>query len=119
MEHAFSQTAKGDRPSPANLIITHKDGIALGLELDPAGIDVLQPEAGVLVHTNHFIGPKFGTRTHGSGASTYIRLQRISAHLKSKMGITQEDIKLALRDHAGYPYSVCKHNVPTGDEREV
>ena len=119
MERAFSQTVKGDRPSPANLIITHRDGIALGVELDPAGIDVLLPEGGVLVHTNHFIGPKFATRTHGSGASTYIRLQRISTHLKGKTGITKDLIQLALRDHAGYPYSVCKHTVPTGDEKEV
>ncbi len=119
MDKAYGMAVNGDQPAPANLIITHKDGIALGIELDPAGIDVLQPENGVLVHTNHFIGPKFTTRTCATGGSTHIRYQRISAHLKGKTELTTEHLKAVLRDHAGYPDSICKHNVPTGDEKEV
>lgn len=111
VDKAYGKTVRGDRPAAANLIITHKDGVSLDLEIDPDGIDVLQPENGVIVHTNHFIGPKFATRCHAFGGSTYIRYQRICAHLKGKTELTKEHIKAALRDHAGYPDGVCKHNL--------
>ena len=112
METAYAKTVSGGQPAPANLIITHKDGIALGVELDPAGIDVLQPEGGVIIHSNHFIGRKFATRTHASNANTYVRFQRMQTLMSGKTGLTAADAKAVLCDHCGYPFSVCKHTVP-------
>lgn len=116
---AFRQTVIGTRPSSGHLIITHKDGVGLGMELDPTDIDVLQPENGVMVHTNHFVGPKFAARPDQNSASSYIRYQRILVHLKNKTGLTTEHIKAALRDHAGYPDSICTHSVPTENSSEL
>lgn len=110
-EAAFCATVAGAQPAPANLILTHRDGIALGFELDPSGFDVLQPRKGMLFHTNHFIGPKFSLRSNGH-ASTLIRLQRMEALLGDRTDLTTADAIAALKDHAGHPIGVCKHIDP-------
>ena len=112
MEAGYKAAVTGAHPSPANLIITHRDGLSLDLEIDCGGVDLLQPQKGVIVHTNHFIGPKFFNRPHAASANTYTRLQRIDALLSGCTGLTVEDAKVALCDHAGYPYSICKHTDP-------
>ena len=97
--------------SVANLIATHKDGLAIGFEMDSEIVEPLIPEDGVLVHTNHYIGPKmYLNHDVNHRGSSYIRLQRIKSLVKECHGkITIEDVKRMLRDHAGYPYSICDH----------
>lgn len=112
LEAGYKAAVAGAHPSPANLIMTHRDGISLNLEIDCDGIDILQPQKGVIVHTNHFIGPKFSRRPHAASANTYTRLQRIGALLSERTGLTAADARAALCDHAGYPYSICKHTDP-------
>ena len=108
-------------PFAANLIITQKDGVSLDLELDPTGCDVLIPENGLLVHSNHFIGPRMvQTHPHSSLASTYCRLQTLKQNLQSRKDLTAADIEEFFRDHRGYPVSVCRHPDPklTGPARQ-
>ena len=112
MEAGYKAAVTGAHPSPANLIITHRDGLSLDLEIECTGVDILQPKKGVIVHTNHFIGPKFSNRPHAASSNTYTRLQRIDALLSDHTGLTVADAKAALCDHAGYPYSICKHTDP-------
>lgn len=97
--------------SVANLIATHKDGVAIGFEMDSQTIEPLIPEDGVLVHTNHYIGPKmYLAHDVNHRGSSYIRLQRIRTLVKERHGkITIGDVMNMLRDHAGYPYSICDH----------
>ncbi len=97
--------------SVANLIATHKDGVAIGFEMDSETVEPLIPEDGVLVHTNHYIGPKmYLNHDVNHRGSSYIRLQRIRTLVKERHGkITIEDVMSMLRDHAGYPYSICDH----------
>lgn len=100
--------------SVGNLIATHKDGVAIGFEMDAETVEPLIPEDGVLMHTNHYIGPKlYLTRDVNHMGSTYIRLQRLKTLVKECYGkITVEDIMRMLSDHAGYPYSICDHEDP-------
>ena len=110
---AYGKATVGPIPVAACLIITHRDGLSLGLELDPAGVDVLQPEDGVLVHTNHFVGPQMIlNHAHNSAGSTYIRYQRATQLLKGRKGITQADLEAMTRDHKGWPTSICAHPAP-------
>ncbi len=97
--------------SVANLIATHKDGIAIGFEMDSRDVEPLIPEDGVLMHTNHYIGPKmYLVNDVNHKGSSYIRLQRIRTLVKERHGkITIEDVMGMLRDHAGYPSSICDH----------
>ena len=97
--------------SVANLIATHKDGIAIGFEMDSETVDTMIPEDGVLAHTNHYLGPKMRLMHDANPrGSSYIRLQRIKTLVKERYGkITVDDVKRMLRDHAGYPHSICDH----------
>jgi len=110
LSDAYEQAVKGAMPAAANLLIAHRDGLALDLELDPAGVDILMPEQGVLVHSNHFIGPRMSlTHPNSAGGSTYVRLQRARQLFCGKCGLTAADARAALRDHKGYPTSICAH----------
>ena len=109
--------AKGSHKptSVGHLVATHKDGVAVAFEMDSKGIETIIPEDSVWVHTNHYLGPKM-YQAHDAvpRASTYIRLQRIKALVKEAHGkITKETVMHMLRDHAGYPYSLCTHENPT------
>ena len=97
--------------SVANLIATHKDGVAIGFEMDSEIVEPLIPEDGVLVHTNHYIGPKmYLAHDVNHTGSSYIRLQRIKTLVKGRHGkITVKDVMEMLSDHAGYPQSICDH----------
>ncbi len=100
--------------SVGNLIATHKDGVAIDFEMDGEIVEPLIPDDGVLVHTNHYIGPKtYLANDVNHMGSTYIRMQRIKTLVKERYGkITVEDVKRMLSDHAGYPYSICDHEDP-------
>ena len=100
--------------SVGNFIATHKDGVAIDFEMDARGVEPIIPDDGVLLHMNHYLGPKmyFANDVNHMGSS-YIRLQRMQAMVKECHGkITVEDIKRMLSDHAGYPYSICDHEDP-------
>ncbi len=113
LHEAYEQAVSGIMPGAANLMMAHKDGVALDVELAPNGVDVLLPEQGVLVHTNHFIGPRHSLyHGHSAGGSTYIRLQR-AKQLFCRTDLTMEDAEAAFRDHAGWPTSICAHAVHT------
>ena len=110
LSQAYAEAVKGEMPAAANLMMTHKDGLALNVELSPSGVDVMMPEQGVLVHSNHFIGPRMSAiHGHASGGSTYVRLQRARQLFCGKTGLTVADAQAALRDHKGYPTSLCAH----------
>jgi len=105
--------AKGSHKptSVGHLVATHQDGIAIAFEMDSKGFETIIPEDGVWVHTNHYVGRKmYQAHDAAPRASTYIRLQRIQALVKEAHGkITKETVMHMLRDHAGYPYSLCTH----------
>ena len=100
--------------SVANLIATHKDGVAIGFEMDSETVEPMIPDGGVLLHTNHYIGTKmYLAHDVNHMGNSYIRLQRIRALVKECHGkITVEDVMRMLRDHAGYPQSICDHEDP-------
>ncbi|MBQ7095681.1 MAG: hypothetical protein IJN80_04475 [Clostridia bacterium] len=110
-EGAYQAAIEGGHPSPVHWIITHRDGRALGLEIDCSGMDELPPQGGAHFHTNHFIGPKFGARATPS-PNSLARLDRISALLGEGGALTVEDVKNALADHGNHPHCICKHVNP-------
>jgi len=110
LDKAYEAAIKGEIPGPANLIMTHKDGLALDVELSPVGAEVLMPQQGVLVHSNHFIGPRLSALHRQASGSSYVRLQRAQQLFCGKTGLTVDDAQAALRDHKGYPTSICDHS---------
>ncbi len=113
INRAYIEASQMPIPFASNLILTQKDGVSISLELDPSGCDVLIPENGILVHTNHFCGPRMVlSHFHSSRASTYLRMQTLKQNLQSGRELDLAAVEAFLRDHRGYPVSVCNHCDP-------
>lgn len=106
----------------SNLLITHREGVAIDLETTPGRHGWLYPTAGILVHTNHFIShiPEHLTGSYRpSSEDSLYRIERMEKVLR-KAGEARDPaamrglIASGLRDHFGMPHSVCNHP----DERD-
>ena len=89
------------------------EGDIIGIETVPDGFNVLQPEDDILVHSNHYLTPRFqkGDWIYALGAAdSYLRIQRINRLMKRQYGkITVETMMDVLRDHNNYPNAICRH----------
>jgi isopenicillin-N N-acyltransferase-like protein len=111
------------RSHSANHMMADASGQAVDIESIPGDTFELQPEGGILVHSNHFLHERAkasGLKDRGviSHPDTLYRDCRVRDHLAARRGrITVEDFKDALKDHHGHPLSVCRHPKPgaTGD----
>lgn len=103
-------------PNSMNMLVAQRDGEALDVELLPDDLLFLHPRDGVLTHTNHFLSPHFHAKDMGKYAfpDTVLRVERITRLLAEKKGqLGWDSIKEVLKDHFGYPDSICRHR----DER--
>ncbi|HEY5989972.1 MAG TPA: C45 family peptidase [Streptosporangiaceae bacterium] len=108
----------GERSSAANYLIAHRDGSALNVEAAPGDFSrlyLLPPEDGIVLHTNHFLSPRFD----GTDVSVWVmpdsplRLQRLRAGLNRPEGPPAlETFRALLADHANYPSGLCCHPDP-------
>jgi isopenicillin-N N-acyltransferase-like protein len=94
-------------------MICHRDGEAIDIEAAPADFDVLTPDRGMLVHTNHFTSMRLtGFKDLGKIAfiESPIRLARAKKLFEAKRGrIGLSEIQSVLRDHFNRPKSICRH----------
>ncbi|HEY1930905.1 MAG TPA: C45 family peptidase [Acetobacteraceae bacterium] len=96
-----------------NIMLSHKDGAALDIESAPDDSFLLHPDNGLLVHANHFEHPAALAKLRDTGLATTpdsaYRAQRVRTLLTPKRGrIEMADLKSALFDDFGTPYSVCR-----------
>ena len=109
-----------------NLLITHRDGFAIDLETTPARHGWMYPTDGILAHTNHFLAfvPEQIAATYRPFSVTSLwRLPRLERGLQAVRtanapSAARAAIGDALRDHFGFPNSLCKHDdqrLGTGD----
>ena len=111
IHEAFRTCVAGPFPGSGNLMISCRDGLSIDVEMDAKGHEVILPENDILYHTNHFIGPTMILRhPSASSVTTYFRLERMQQLLRNKTDITVENLKALLRDHVGYPTSICAHS---------
>lgn len=120
MDSAIESMIVDDRVCSANVIIAHESGEMINLELSPEKANYLQPdEDGLLVHANHVED----TTTMNSEfekliPDTLCRAPRLRRLLREGIDeVSEADIKAALRDHVGYPNSLCRH--PNEDDPEL
>ena len=96
-----------------NVMLSHAGGVALDVESAPDDSLLIQPDGGLLVHANHFEHPAALAKLRDTGLATTpdsaYRAQRVRALLAPKRGrIGIDDMKAALFDDFGTPYSVCR-----------
>jgi len=90
-------------------------------EISPLGVHEVRPEAGVILHTNHFIAPFAGTVDINERdlPDTVERLEELRETVRDVPGQVDEDlVKAALSSHQGGPCGVCRHPLP-GEDNET
>jgi len=100
----------------SNVILAQAGGVAVDLESTPLDTSIITPERGILVHSNHFIGPR-STSVKDEFVKRFshsvYRYSRAKSKLEMGNGhISVERIMEVLRDHFGKPYSICAHADP-------
>lgn len=88
-------------------------GAVASYEVSPAGVSRIEPEDGVLVHTNHFLEPP----GHADDLyrrdlpSTLERLDELDRRVRRAPGqIDAAAVKETLRSHDAWPNGVCCHD---------
>ena len=118
---ALAALQSGERSSAANFLIAHRDGSVVNVEAAPGDFGrlyLLFPEDGVMLHSNHFLSPRFGGKDVSVWAmpGSPLRLQRIRAGLSAPGGPpTLDTFRALLADHANYPSGLCCHPDPRMD----
>jgi isopenicillin-N N-acyltransferase-like protein len=98
--------------SCANTMLGDASGRLLDVESTPDGYETVEPDDGVLVHTNHFRSERYAPeeRLLQSLPDSAARLARMTALLETERGrIDLETIKRCLRDHDGGEAAICRH----------
>lgn len=102
------------RATPGNHLMASAEGTAIDIEATPTQRALLDPDGGIIVHSNHFQHPRarqvLNDVVPAQHPDTVYRHARARDILGERRGsITIDDIKTALHDHHGYPTSVCNH----------
>lgn len=112
---ALAALQRAPRSSSAGYLLAHDDGIAAYVEAAPGDFSqlyLLHPEAGLLLHTNHFLSERFRGKDVSLWAipDSPFRLARLRSLLEGENGsLTVDTFEGALADHAGYPSAICCH----------
>lgn len=119
LDTAIKPLISTDRAVSANVILGHTEGEFIDLELAPEHVNYLQPEDGILAHTNHFEGGGVTSTFETLLPDTLCRAPRMRRLLEQHAGeLGVETITEALRDHFGRPASICRHLDDDIPERE-
>ena len=101
----------------ANFLVCDKDGHAACFELRGDAYARVDPEDGILVHTNHYLQMSGGEDTEAFKAvCSRERRQRLAELFKKKKGkIGTNEIFRFYRDHRHHPRGICSHGSRTLD----
>ena len=96
-----------------NLMVSHAGGVALNFECAPDETFLVHPEAGLLVHANHWQSPVALAKLRDTGIAntpdSLYRDMRVRDLLASDRGdLTVDHVKAALFDDFATPWSVCR-----------
>ena len=96
-----------------NMAVSHCDGIAINFECAPSETFMLNPESGLLVHSNHWLSPVALGKLKDTGVAmspcSLYRHSRVRELLTPLLGsITADSVKKALLDDMQSPWSVCR-----------
>lgn len=121
----FARSLKAVLDAPTaisgNMLIAHRDGVTIDLEITPEDVGVIQAEEGILTHSNHFLTTPnredFRDVLKRYIPNTLYRHQRARRLLESDRGdIDIGCFQRMFSDHFSYPDSICWHPNPRDDE---
>jgi isopenicillin-N N-acyltransferase like protein len=96
-----------------NMMLSHAGGVGIDIECAPDESFALWPQDGLIVHANHFTSTaalaKLRETGIGESPDSYYRDLRVRDALQAAgPSLTTGDLKRALFDTFGTPYSVCR-----------
>jgi isopenicillin-N N-acyltransferase-like protein len=96
-----------------NMIVSHREGVAIDFECAPDETFQVHPQNGLLIHANHFVSPVALGKLKDTGIAntpdSLYRDIRVRDLLQPHIGsITFDTVKNALFDEFAYPWSVCR-----------
>ncbi|MEH2493144.1 C45 family peptidase [Bradyrhizobium sp. AZCC 2230] len=96
-----------------NMIVSHREGVAIDFECAPDETFQVHPQNGLLAHANHFVSPVALGKLKDTGIAetpdSLYRDIRVRDLLQPHIGrITFDTVKNALFDEFAYPWSVCR-----------
>jgi isopenicillin-N N-acyltransferase-like protein len=126
LSEAVAHATSGTHGCSANFLVGQGGSgeSVVDIETSPAGCTAIPPSGGLLAHANHFLRADalgIWQPLREERRSTYLRCRRMEDLLQEygRQGpLALEDLKAILRDHEGYPDSVCRHPNPQLPEEE-
>lgn len=111
--HAVHAVYATPKSGSNNMAVSHRDGFVVNFECAPDETFCMEPEGGLLVHSNHWLSPIALGKLKDTGVAlspcTLYRHRRVRELLRSHVGsITPENVKSALLDNFQSPWSVCR-----------
>lgn len=96
-----------------NMIVSHREGVAIDFECAPDETFQVHPQNGLLVHANHFVSPVALGKLKDAGIQdtpdSLYRDIRVRDLIQPHIGsVTFDTVKNALFDEFAYPWSVCR-----------
>jgi isopenicillin-N N-acyltransferase like protein len=112
---AIHEAYRVPRGGAGNVLLAHREGDLVDLELTTADADFLYADAGWLVHANHFESPRLragdaGLTTSMSTIARAARARRLLARAAGRVGM--DTFRTILGDHAYGAYAICRHSDP-------
>jgi isopenicillin-N N-acyltransferase-like protein len=112
VEEAIAAVRAVPRASSRNLIMLDAHGTAADLETTPTRDARLDPEDGVLAHSNHYVAPGLASEERSPErqvANSRVRLDRMNALLRQRRGsLDAEAMQAILRDRDCTPDALCR-----------
>lgn len=112
LAEAVAAIASAGGRSAKNYLITKAGEGMVDIETTANDMEILFPEKGMLTHTNHFTAERFKSADLAPliVPDAYIRSHRIHRLMERDYGhVSVDTMKEVLRDHTGYPDSICRH----------
>jgi len=104
-----------------NMLIAHRDGEGIDLEVTPTEVGYLQAEDGIITHTNNLLALVNREDIVDTMKSVlpdtlfrYFRARRLLAAERGDINIAS--MQKVLKDHFSYPDSICRHINPRDPE---
>jgi isopenicillin-N N-acyltransferase-like protein len=97
--------------SSGNYVLADRDAV-VDVEVTPDGYAVVAPAESVVVHANHFVSPELVPQEAllPSLPDSACRAPRMADLIARRRGQhTVATLRAILRDHDGYPTSICRH----------
>ena len=88
------------------------EGDIIGIEGTPDDFEVLYPEGDILVHSNHYLTPRFkrGDWVYVLAPDSYLRVHRMKRLMQKNHGNISAELMMALlSDRNNHPNAICRY----------